>query len=233
MEGRADTGGQPKVPAQPPAGLPPSDDRQRIGETCPETLDPGRRSITIKLREPLYERLDQAIRWNCLHVQVRGPVTVAGWAADLGENRPARKAGPRRHASTLQVSEDEHWIVGRLAAQLEENALPPAAVTVKVMIDQKYRCGLRCGHMGTPRYMEVDPKVHPVAGPFEIAPLPDVTPVLEIASVRPLDPMARMEIVHKGLSGRRIEQRINPTCEPFRVLRTPAHSLFVEVYSAE
>jgi hypothetical protein len=81
--------------------------------------------------------------------------------------------------------------------------------------------------------VEVDPKVHPVTGPFEIAPLPYVTPVLKIAAVRPFDPMARMKIMEKCLTDRRVKQRISFAGETFRVLRTPPFSLFVKVHCTE
>jgi len=131
------------------------------------------------------------------------------------------------------MGEDEQRIARRLAVQFEENARPPAAVAVVVIVDEKYHGGARGSNESSLWHAEINPEMYKTAGPLEIAALQEVAPVFEIAAVGPLDPEARMEIVEKGLAYRRFEKRVGSTCKPLRVSHTPARCLFVEVYFTE
>ena len=211
----------------------PSDRRQWIGETEPETLDLGGQSVTVKLGEMLDEYFNQANRGDRLDMEVRDPVPVVGRAADLSEDRSARKTDSRRYLDFLQMGKDKYQAVGRLAFLLEENARSPASVAIVVIVDKKHHSRAGCSHESAPWYAEVNSEMDEAASPLEIAALQEVAPVFEVAAIGPIDPEARMKIVDKALAFRRFKKRIGSTGKCLRVPATPARRLCVEVYFTE
>jgi hypothetical protein len=161
------------------------------------------------------------------------PVSIVGRATYLCEDGALRKASPGLRFDPLEVGKDEHGVVERVAVQFEENARAPAAVTIVVIIHE-YNCTrARRGHESALPHVEVDAEVHETAGPFEIAALQNVRPVLEIAAIRPHYTKTRVDAIKEALADCRVEERVCAAGKQVWALLVPAQCFLVEVYFTE